>query len=83
MPASGNKIDPLTSKERCLHYIGWHANAYGAPADAESIRAVVGSKHDLTDEECNKLLESLHSSNEIEYWAGEYTEGFIIPEPKS
>lgn len=73
-------MDTASKEDRCLHYIGWHANAYGAPADTETIQAIM-AKHQKLDESATiELLDSLKEQNKVDYWTGKYTEGWIIPD---
>lgn len=70
--------DKFTKKERCLHYIGMHARMYGAPADDESIEAIMDEYHSLSPAQTQIVLNSLKDNNEIAYWKGKFTEGWII-----
>lgn len=64
-----------TVKETCLHYIGWHAHAYGAPADTESIAAILEKHYGMASNDTTKLLADLEVDKKIEFWQGKYTSG--------
>jgi len=73
-------MDKATTKDRCLHYIGWHALAYGAPAGTEDVQGILEEHHNMSADDTMKLLDDLKDNDEISYWTGKFTEGWILPD---
>lgn len=68
----------MTKRERCLHYIGWHSFAYGAPADMESIKAILNNQYLMSGEVVEELVAELKKAELITYWEGTHSEGWIL-----
>lgn len=68
-------MDTMTVEDRVLHYIGWHAIAYGAPAPTDEIVAQLHGKHGLTEAQASEVIESMRKAGRIAYREGVFTEG--------
>ncbi len=71
-------MEKLTRKEKCLHYIGWHTFAYGAPAVTDNIQEIMSKEFTMSAEETDTLLDQLKKDGEISFSEESYTEGWII-----
>lgn len=68
-------MDTMTAEDRAMHYIRWHASAYGAPAPMDEIADQLRNRHGLTETQSHDLLVSMRSAGRIAYAAGEFVSG--------
>ena len=63
-------MDTMTAESRAIHYIRWHAAAYGAPAPMDEIAAQLRGRHGLTETQSHDLLVKLRNAGQIAYTDG-------------
>lgn len=63
----------MTAEDRVLHYIRWHALAYGAPAPMDEITEKLGMMHGLTETQSHDLLVRLRKEGLIAYKEGRFS----------
>ena len=69
-------MDTMTAEGRALHYIRWHAAAYGAPAPMDEIADQLHKRHGLTETQSCDLLVRMQRSGQIAYTEGTTLEGW-------